>query len=125
MITGLCNSSAQTMNARDTIERLARDAGSRLEAVKRIPIPPSKESAAVDDWLARNRESIEGTRGGPFNPTSKYVMTFSGNRIYVHVLDWNGTDKKLPCQRSSIGQFKRPGFWMVERRFAWISLLGR
>ena len=90
MITGLCNSSAQTLNTRDTIDRLARNAGSLHEGVNRVAVPPSEDSAAVEDWLARNRDSIEGTRGGPFNPTSQYVTTFSSDRIYVHVLDWNG-----------------------------------
>jgi hypothetical protein len=90
IVTGLCNSSAQTMNAKEIIDRLARDAGSWHEGVKRVAIPPSEDSATVEDWLARNRASIEGTHGGPFDPTSRYITTFSGNRIYVHILDWNG-----------------------------------
>ena len=89
IVTGLCNCSAQTVNAKETIDRLARDAGSRHEGVKHVAIPPSEDSATVEDWLARNRDSIEGTRGGPFYQTSQYVTTFSSDRIYVHILGWN------------------------------------
>ncbi len=90
MIIGLCNTAAQTMNAKATIDKLAREAGSRHEGVKRVAIPPSEDSATVEDWLTRNRDSIEGTRGGPFDPTLQYVTTFSNDRIYLHVLDWKG-----------------------------------
>ena len=89
IVTGLCNCSAQTVNAKETIDRLARDAGSRHEGVKHVAIPPSEDSATVEDWLARNRDSIEGTRGGPFYQTSQYVTTFCSDRIYVHILGWN------------------------------------
>jgi hypothetical protein len=78
------------MDAKTTIDRLAREAGSRHEGVKRVAIPPSEDSATVEDWLTRNRDSIEGTRGEPFDPTLQYVTTFSSHRIYLHVLDWNG-----------------------------------
>ncbi len=90
IVTGICNCSAQTMNAKDTIDRLVRDAGSRHEGVKRVAIPSSEDSTTVEDWLTRNRDSIEGPRGGPFDPTLQYVTTFSNDRIYLHVLDWNG-----------------------------------
>jgi alpha-L-fucosidase len=51
----------------------------------------------VGDWLARNGESIYGTRGGPFPPRSWGVSTHKANRIYVHVLDWK--DAVLPLPR--------------------------
>ncbi len=40
----------------------------------------------VGAWLQANGESIYGTRGGPFKPTSALVSTRKGNVIYVHIL---------------------------------------
>ncbi len=37
-------------------------------------------------WLARNGESIYGTRGGPWKPTQAIVSTRKGNTVFVHVL---------------------------------------
>jgi alpha-L-fucosidase len=39
-------------------------------------------------WLARNGESIYGTRGGPITPRPWGVTTQKANKTYVHVLDW-------------------------------------
>ncbi len=40
----------------------------------------------VGAWLQENGESIYGTRGGPFKPTSALTSTRKGNVIYVHML---------------------------------------
>jgi len=89
LLSGLRSTQAQTADAGNAIDKLVRDAGSRQEGVNHIAPPAHEQSAAVDDWIARNRVSIEGTRGGPFDPTPQYVTTSTGNRIYVHILDWN------------------------------------
>ncbi len=41
----------------------------------------------MGQWLAKNGESIYGTRGGPFPPTAMLASTRKGNTIYVHLLD--------------------------------------
>ena len=41
----------------------------------------------VGAWLARNGESIYGTRGGPIAPHPWGVTTRKGSRVYVHVLE--------------------------------------
>ena len=51
---------------------------------------------AMGDWLRANGDSIYGTRGGPVKPRSWGVTTQKGNRIYVHVLDWNDEVLALP-----------------------------
>jgi alpha-L-fucosidase len=51
----------------------------------------------VGDWLARNGESIYGTRGGPIPPRPWGVTTHRGDRVYLHVLDW--PDKVLALPR--------------------------
>jgi alpha-L-fucosidase len=39
----------------------------------------------LGNWLERNGESVYGTRGGPFKPTSWYGSTCKGNTVYLHV----------------------------------------
>ncbi len=50
----------------------------------------------VGAWLAKNGESIYGTRGGPWKPTPSLASTRKGNTIYVHVLKWPEGAVKLP-----------------------------
>lgn len=90
LLFALCDGQAQSTDDKNDIEKLVQDAGSNKAGVNRINLPPRKQSAAVDDWITRNRASIEGTRGGPFDSTSQYVTTFIRDRIYMHVLAWNG-----------------------------------
>jgi alpha-L-fucosidase len=58
------------------------------EAVERL-----KEMGA---WLAKYGDSIYGTRGGPIAPRSWGVTTHKGNRIFVHLLDWQDQALLLP-----------------------------
>ena len=37
-------------------------------------------------WLAKNGESIYGTRGGPWKPTKTLASTRKGSTVYLHVL---------------------------------------
>jgi alpha-L-fucosidase len=50
----------------------------------------------VGQWLQRYGASIYGTRGGPVAPRPWGVTTQSGDRVYVHVLDWADDDLSLP-----------------------------
>ncbi|MCZ2080249.1 MAG: alpha-L-fucosidase [Bryobacteraceae bacterium] len=51
---------------------------------------------AIGKWMLRNGETIYGTRGGPVAPRPWGAMTQKGNRIFVHVLDWNDELLALP-----------------------------
>jgi alpha-L-fucosidase len=51
---------------------------------------------AMGAWLARNGDAIYGTRGGPIPPRPWGVTTQKGNRVFVHVLDWQDTQLSLP-----------------------------
>jgi alpha-L-fucosidase len=44
--------------------------------------------AEVGQWLQKNGETIYGTRGGPLPPRPWGVTTQKGDRVFVHVLDW-------------------------------------
>lgn len=56
----------------------------------------------IGDWLRVNGESIYGTRGGPFKPGKWGVSTHKGDRIYVHVLEWDDDKVELPASKEQI-----------------------
>ena len=47
-------------------------------------------------WLRQNGESVYGTRGGPFKPSSIGVSTCKDQRIYVHLLNCPAGEFTLP-----------------------------
>ncbi len=51
----------------------------------------------IGQWLAKCGESIYGTRCGPFKPWDGGASTRKGNKIYVHVLEWEGETVWLPA----------------------------
>jgi alpha-L-fucosidase len=46
--------------------------------------------------MAKNGESIYGTRGGPISPRPWGATTRKGDTVYVHVLDWPDATLALP-----------------------------
>jgi alpha-L-fucosidase len=48
-------------------------------------------------WLAKNGESIYGTRGGPFKPRPWGAVTQKGDRLFVHILDWQDDVLAMPA----------------------------
>jgi alpha-L-fucosidase len=50
----------------------------------------------VGAWLAKNGESIYGTRGGPWKPTKAIASTRNGGTVYLHILRWNDAPIELP-----------------------------
>ncbi|HEV3207825.1 MAG TPA: alpha-L-fucosidase [Terriglobales bacterium] len=51
---------------------------------------------ALGDWMGKNGDTIHGTRGGPITPRSWGVSTQKGDKIYLHVLDWQDEYLALP-----------------------------
>lgn len=52
----------------------------------------------IGGWLALYGESIYGTRGGPYMPCAKsLVSTRKGNFVFLHVLDWPTGALSLPA----------------------------
>ena len=47
-------------------------------------------------WLSKYGQSIYATRGGPFKPGQWGASTYRDNRIYLHVLNWQGESLTLP-----------------------------
>ena len=48
-------------------------------------------------WLDRRGEAIYGTRGGPIPPRPWGVTTQKGDRVYLHILDWNDRSLSIPA----------------------------
>jgi alpha-L-fucosidase len=65
----------------------------------------------VGGWLAKNGEAIYGTRGGPVTPRPWGVTTQKGNKVYVHILNWQDPVILLPSlpQRIVSGHFLKDG----------------
>ena len=53
-------------------------------------------------WLAKNGESIYGTRGGPWKPTRRVVSTRQGNTVFLHVIQSESGQVTLPALPAAI-----------------------
>ncbi|MEI8038533.1 MAG: alpha-L-fucosidase [Verrucomicrobiota bacterium] len=51
----------------------------------------------VGDWLAKYGESLLGTRGGPYKPTTDFACTRKDMTLYLHFLKRSGDVIKLPA----------------------------
>ena len=51
----------------------------------------------IGRWLSKYGQSIYATRGGPFKPGTWGASTHRDNRIYLHILDWQGERLTLPA----------------------------
>ena len=50
----------------------------------------------IGKWLKQNGESIYGTRGGPIEPRDWGITTQKGNKVFVHILNWQDSSFILP-----------------------------
>jgi len=87
-------------SSKELVQYLVRAAGHNANFLLNVgPMPNGKIQPAfvkrldeVGEWIAQYGESIYRTRGGPLEPTENYVTTSKEDRIYVHVLNWDGKD---------------------------------
>ncbi len=49
----------------------------------------------MGQWLEKYGHTIYGTRGGPFKPTDWGVSTRKENKIYLHILKWQGENPQI------------------------------
>jgi alpha-L-fucosidase len=50
----------------------------------------------MGEWLQENGDTIYGTRGGPWQTAQWGGATTKGNKVWLHVLDWNDGSLSLP-----------------------------
>jgi alpha-L-fucosidase len=62
----------------------------------RIEARQTERLKEMGSWLARNGESIYGTKGGPYKPNNTYATTRKGNLIYLHIFERNSDKLILP-----------------------------
>jgi alpha-L-fucosidase len=68
-----------------------------------IPATHVNRLKEVGDWLSKNKESIYGTRPGPFQPVdSLYGSTHKGQMIYIHLI--NSSKQTMELKLPAIGQ---------------------
>jgi alpha-L-fucosidase len=56
----------------------------------------------IGAWLARNGESIYGTRGGPWKPTQSIASTRKGHTVFLHILHSADGRVELPALPAKI-----------------------
>jgi alpha-L-fucosidase len=91
-------------SAPELIRYLVKAAGNNANFLLNVgPMPSGKiqpefveRLRAVGEWMRRYGDSIYGTRGGPVKPQPWGVTTRNGERVYVHILDWNDDVLTLP-----------------------------
>jgi len=62
----------------------------------RIAPKQVKRLEEIGSWMKKYGQSIYGTRGGPFMPGDSGASTHKDNRVYLHVLEWDGQSLSLP-----------------------------
>lgn len=91
-------------SAKEVIDILARTVGGDGNLLLNTgPMPDGRMEPRqvevlrqVGSWLTENGESIYGTHGGPFKPSSAMVSTRKGNVVYVHILKRGDGTVRLP-----------------------------
>lgn len=89
---------------KDLIQYLVKAAGYNANFLLNIgPMPNGKIQPdhvallkQMGEWLARNGETIYGTKGGPLTARDWGVTTQKGNRVFVHILDWQDESLLIP-----------------------------
>ncbi len=109
-------------SSRELIQYLVRAAGDNANFLLNIGPKPDgtiqpefvERLHAMGAWLARNGDTIYGTRGGPVPPRNWGVTTRKAGKVYVHVLDWPDEVLALPRLEGIRGARLFPGGAKVE-----------
>lgn len=91
-------------STQDLIRYLVRSSGYGANFLLNVgPMPDGRIQAEhatrlreVGAWLKTNGEAIYGTRGGPLTPRQWGVTTRKGNKVYLHILDWEDETLTIP-----------------------------
>jgi alpha-L-fucosidase len=102
-------------SAEEVEEMLVRAAGNNSNLLLNIGPMPNGEIQdefvtrlhAVGEWMARYGESIYGSRGGPIAAADWGVTTQKGDKVYVHILHWQGKLLALPPMQAAVRSARR------------------
>jgi alpha-L-fucosidase len=91
-------------STKDLIHYLVKAAGYNANFLLNVgPMPNGKIQPEFADrlkqvgaWLEKNGETIYGTRGGPLTPRPWGVTTRKGNKVYLHILNWQDPVLAMP-----------------------------
>jgi alpha-L-fucosidase len=91
-------------STRELVQYLVRAAGNNGNFLLNVgPMPNGKIPSEfvtrlreVGQWLEHNGEAIYGTSGGPIAPRNWGVTTSKGDKVYLHILDWQDPVLALP-----------------------------
>ncbi|MVM32925.1 alpha-L-fucosidase [Spirosoma sp. HMF4905] len=92
-------------STKDLVQYLVKAAGHNANFLLNVgPMPNGKIQpefvktlSEIGQWMQQNSETIYGTRGGPVPARNWGVTTAVGNRVFVHILDWNDRLLTLPA----------------------------
>lgn len=95
---------ASNKSKKELIQYLVKAAGYNANFLLNVgPMPNGKIQpehvallAQMGEWTKANGETIYGTRGGPLSAREWGVMTQKGNKVYVHILNWQDETLIMP-----------------------------
>lgn len=105
---------ASNKSRKELIQYLVKSAGYGANFLLNVgPMPNGKiqpehteRLKQMGDWLKINGETIYGTKGGPLASRNWGVTTQKGNKIYVHILNWQDETFSLPKLGKKINSVK-------------------
>ena len=68
----------------------------------RLPEEATERLAGIGEWLHTCGETIYGTDAGPVAPRNWGVTTRRGDKIYLHILDWEDEELFVPIRDERI-----------------------
>lgn len=101
---GYNSQDAALKSSKDLIHYLIKAAGNNANFLLNVGPRPDgtiqsefvERLQEVGIWLRKNGEAIYETRGGPIAPMTWGVTTQKGNKIYLHVINWEGKPLQIP-----------------------------
>jgi alpha-L-fucosidase len=95
---------AKNKSRKELIQYLVKSAGYDANFLLNVgPMPNGKiqpEHTALlkqmGEWMKANGETIYGTHGGPLSAREWGVTTQKGNKVYVHILNWQDETLTIP-----------------------------
>ncbi len=63
-----------------------------------LPKTALERLKGMGEWMERYGETVQGTEAGPLSPAEHYALTAKGNRLFLHLMDYDSQEITLPLQ---------------------------